>query len=128
MKKYAITLTIEVILTALLAWSMEIMDQTALVNIFHILCDSFFVVGMTTTGIGALVFVSNEGVFDGLIFGMRSFINIFKKNAPRSTETYYDFRMSRAEHKFGFVFLLICGLIFLAIAIVMYLLYCQYSV
>lgn len=128
MKKYAITLTIEIILTALLAWSMEIMNQTALDSIFHILCDSFFVVGVTTTGIGALVFVSNEGVFDGLIFGMRSFINIFKKNAKRSTETYYDFRMSRAEHKFGFAFLLICGLVFLAIAVAMYLLYRQYSV
>ncbi len=128
MKKYAITLTIETLLVALLAWSKDILEQTAMVDIYHILCDCFFVVGVVATGIGALVFVSNEGVFDGITYGLRAFANIFRKEVNRNTESYFDYRTRRAEHKFGFAFLLVCGLIFLAIAVVMLVLYSQYSV
>ncbi len=128
MKKYAITLSIETVLVALLAWSKDILEQTAMVNIFHILCDCFFVVGVVVTGIGALVFVSNEGVFDGISYGLRAFANIFRKEVNRNMESYYDYRTRRSENKFDFVFLLICGLIFLAIAVAMLMFYSKYSI
>lgn len=127
MKKYAITMAIGLVLTALLAWSRDILEQTALVNIFHILCDSFFVVGVVLAGFGALVFVSNEGAFDGIVYGVRSFAQIFRKAEKRIQESYFDFRSRRAQTKFGFAFILICGLILIAVSLVMYVLYCKYS-
>ena len=41
-------------------------------------------------------------------------------------DTFYDYRVSREEKKLPYGFLLICGLIFLAVAFVMYFLYRQY--
>lgn len=127
MKKYAITLTIETILTAIVVWSMGILEKTSPVDVFHILCDGFFVVGVVATGAGALVFVSNLGAFDGLLFAMRSFVNIFKKAPNKNVETYYDYKMRHSDKQFSFAFLLICGLIFIAISLVMLWLYYRYQ-
>lgn len=128
MKKYAFTMAVGLVLTALLAWSRDILNQTAPCDIFHILCDSFFAVGVAVAGLGALVFVSNEGAFDGLTFSVRSFVQIFRKPEKRNRETYFDYRTRKSQTKFGFVFILICGLILIAVSMVMYALYCKYSV
>ena len=121
--KYIITLVVGLGFAAWIAFSRDILEQTQLVNIYHILCDSFFVVGFLITAIGLLIFVSNEGAFDPIVYGMRSFINIFKKREKRKMETYYDFRTARSAHKFSFLFLVICGVVLLAVSGVMYALY-----
>lgn len=120
-------MSVGLILTALLAWSRDVLNQTALCDIFHILCDSFFVVGVTVAGVGALVFVSNEGAFDGLTFSVRAFVQIFRKPEKRNRETYFDYRTKRSQTKFSFAFILICGVILIAVSMVMYVLYCKYS-
>lgn len=127
MKKYAITLTIETVLTAVAVWSMGILEKTSLVDIFHVLCDGFFVVGVVATGVGALIFVSNLGAFDGFLFAMRSFANIFKKASNKNVETYYDYKMRHSDKQFSCAFLLICGLIFIGISMVMLWLYYRYQ-
>jgi hypothetical protein len=124
--KYLITMAVGLILTGLIAFSRGLLEQTELVRIYHILCDSFFVVGILTSSVGALIFVSNEGAFDPLIYGVKSFFNIFKKRENRNLPSYYDYRMARNEHKFPFGFILICGMVFLAVSVVMYMQYCKY--
>ena len=123
--KYCITVVVGALLTGWIAVSRGFLEQVEPVKIYHILCDSFFVVGVLISAVGSLIFVSNEGAFDPLVYGVRSFFNIFKKRENRKTQTYYDFRMARAEHKFSFGFILIVGLIFLAVSAVMYMLYSQ---
>lgn len=125
--KYLITMAVGLILAGWIAFSRGILEQTELVRIYHILCDSFFVVGILTSSVGSLIFVSNEGAFDPLVYGVKSFFNIFKKKEKRDLPTYYDFRMARSEHKFPFGFILICGVIFLAVSAVMYLQYVRYT-
>lgn len=125
-KKYAITLLIGFLAAAWIAWSKDILGQSAAVDVFHILCDAFFVVGVVTTCAGLLVFSSNEGTFDMLIYGTRSFFDLFRKTSKRKYDTFYDYRESRADKKIRFGFLLICGLFFLAVSMVMYYFYCQY--
>lgn len=125
--KYLITMVAGLLITGWIAFSRGILEQTAPVNIYHILCDSFFVVGTLVAAIGALIFVSNEGAFDPIVYGLRSFFNIFKKREKRNMESYYDFRMARSAHKFPFGFILICGMILLAVSAVMYVLYSKYA-
>lgn len=127
LKKYLITLFVGFLAAGLIAWNRGVMDQTGLSAVFHILCDAFFVVGVVVTASGLLIFSSNEGTFDMIVFGLKSFWGLFRKNYVRSTETFYDYRMSRAEKKTPFGFLLICGLFFMAISFVMLFLYHQYS-
>lgn len=126
-KKYAITLLIGFALVALLLWAKDIFAQTEAVDVFHILCDVFFAVGFFITAAGLLVFSSNEGTFDMLVYGTKSFLDLFRKERLKKYDTFYDYRMAKSEKKLPFGFLLICGLFFLAISMVMYYFYRQYS-
>lgn len=126
LKKSLITLLIGFAVAGLIAWTKGVFVQTAPMQIFHILSDSFFVSGVVIAGVGLLVFSSNEGTFDMLAYGMRSFFDLFRRNSAKRYESFYDYRSSRAANKFGFGFLLLSGVIILAIAVVMYLLYRSY--
>lgn len=129
MKKFSITFAIGLVIAAAVACSKELFAQTDPVRIFHILCDSFCVSGVLLAGFGALIFVSNEGAFDGLTYCLRSFAQIFRKPEFRVHESYFDYttRRSRNQKKFSFSYILLCGLLHLAICLVMYALYRYYS-
>ena len=126
-KKFFITMLIGLGAVALILWSKDILQQTAPVEIFHILTDAFFVVGTVITCAGLLVFSSNEGSFDMLVYGVKSFLDMFRKSSMKKYDTFYDYRESRADKKLKFGFLLICGLMFLTISLVMYFFYRQYK-
>ncbi len=126
-KKYLITMAVGCVLTFWVVWAKDIFNQTELVNIFHILCDAFCVSGTVITAAGLLVFSTNEGTFDMLVYGVQSFFGMFRKNYTKKFETFYDYRMDRVEKKVPFGFLVICGLFFLAISLVMYYCYTLYS-
>ena len=127
LKKYLITLLVGFAGVALILWSKDIMAQTAAVDVFHILCDAFFVVGFVITAAGLLVFSSNEGTFDMLVYGVKSFVDMFRKDSIKKYDTFYDYRESRAQSKMSFGFMIICGLFFLAVSMVMYYFYTQYK-
>lgn len=126
-KKYLITLAIDIAAALLIMWSKDLFVQTDPKIIFHILCDAFFVVGVVTTSAGLLVFSSNEGTFDMLVYGVKTFMDLFRKTSLRKYDTFYDYRMSKADQKIKFGFLLICGAVFLALSFVMYYFYYQYK-
>ena len=126
-KKYLITLAIDIAAALLIMWSKDLFVQTDPKIIFHILCDAFFVVGVVTTSAGLLVFSSNEGTFDMLVYGVKTFMDLFRKTSLRKYDTFYDYRMSKADQKIKFGFLVICGAVFLALSFVMYYFYYQYK-
>lgn len=125
--KYLITLFVGLLLAFFVALSKDIFDENNIKDVYHILCDSFFVSGIIMTGMGLLIFVSNEGIFDGLVYGVMSFINLFVPKQSRKYSSFYDYKESKKNSrntKVGFI--LISGLIILIIAIIMYLLYRKY--
>lgn len=126
LKRYLITLAVEAVLVLGILWMKDFFVQTAPVTIYHILTDAFFAVGTVTTCAGLLVFSSNEGTFDVIAYGMSSFFDLFRVHSRKKYDTFYDYRESRANKKLPCGFLTICGLVFLAISIVMYLLYRQH--
>lgn len=123
LKKYAITLAAGIVIAGAVCFAKELFQQTDPQMVFHILSDAFFVAGILITCAGLLIFSSNEGTFDMLVYGMQSFADIFRRNKLRRYETYFDYRESRADKKIKFGFLLLCGLFFLVIAVIMYLIY-----
>lgn len=127
LKKYLITLVIGALLVFGIIWAKDIFAQTALSSIFHILTDAFFAVGTVGICAGLLVLSANEGTFDILVYGVNSFLDFFRSTSKKKYDTFYDYKVSRADKKIRFGFMLICGLIFLAIAFVMYFLYRKYS-
>lgn len=125
--KYFITLLCGFAASMLIFLVKDIFSQTEAVNVFHILCDGFFAVGVVITAMGLFIFTSNEGTFDAIVYGVGSFIDMFRRTSKRKYETLYDYRESRSEKKVKFGFLLICGLFFILLAMVMYLFYRKYS-
>ncbi len=121
--KYLITMFIGLLLAFLVALSKNIFDQTILKNIYHILSDAFFVSGVLITGIGLLVFVSDEGVFDGLSYAVIAFLNMFKSKDTRRFNSLYEYKEYKHREKTRIRFLLISGLILLIIAVLFYILF-----
>ncbi len=121
--KYLVTMVIGLAAAAWMTCSWGLFDQTVAAGAFRILSDAFFVVGAVLTGAGLLVLFTNEGAFDMLAFGGKTLVSMFRKDNGQKRTTFYDYSMKRAEKKVPFGFLLICGVIYLALAVVMLLLY-----
>ena len=126
LKKYLITIGIGLLIAGFVAYSKDLFSQTELSKILHILTDSFFVPAVLITSMGSLMFVSREGAFDGLTFAVTSFIDVFRKQKKNQYTTYYDYKQSKGNRDYEFVFMLVSGLIFLVISGIIYLLYRQY--
>ncbi|MBQ7921146.1 MAG: DUF3899 domain-containing protein [Clostridia bacterium] len=126
MKKYLITILVGLLAVFLILWSKDIFAQNQPVTVFHILCDAFFAVGVVITGVGLLIFSSNEGTFDMLSYGMTSFLDMFRRKKVNQYDSFYDYRKSREEKKISFGFILICGILFLIASGVFYYMYRQY--
>ena len=124
--KYLITFAVGFLMAGLVMVYKDLFSQTELVKIFHILSDSFAIPAVLITGFGGLIFVSNEGVFDGLSYAVTSFIDMFRKEKRNQFRTFYDYKESKSERNMSFGYLLICGLIFIVIDAVMFILYNQY--
>ena len=117
--KYVITLAIGLVAVTGIAWAKDVFAQTEPAAIYHILCDCFFAVGTVLCCAGLLVFSSNEGTFDMMVYGISSFIDLFRAQSKKKYHTFYDYRESRTDAKFPFAFLLLCGLLFVAVSLVM---------
>ena len=128
LKKYLITFGIGLLAVMLIISTKGIFTAKDTAEIFKILCDSTFAVGFTMAGMGLLVYTSNEGVFDGLIFGVSSFINMFRKGHKKKYKDLYEYKESKANKKYGFGYIVICGLIFLVVSLAIMLpLYNKFS-
>ena len=124
--KYAVCFGIEFLIAFLVIWSKGFFSHSTAVNV-QILSDAFFVAGILITSFGLLIFSSNEGMFDMAIYGLNSFIDLFRHESRKKYKTFYEYRESRADKKLEFGFMPICGVFFLIVAVVMYLLYRKYS-
>lgn len=90
-------------------------------RILGILCDAFFIPGIFAFGVGVLIFVANNGVFDMLIYGVSCFIGLFKKDpTKRKYATFYDYHVARAERvKTDCLYLIVVGGTFIIIAAIL---------
>lgn len=127
LKRILITLAIGLVFVLIIAVSKNVFNQTEPDVIFHILSDSFFAIGVVITGFGLLVVATNGGTFDMLVYGCRTFFSLFRRNSVRKYADFYEYRTAREKNKYNPAFLLIAGLIIVAIAIIMYLFYNKYS-
>ena len=126
-KKYLITAVVGLLLVGAIVWSKDLFAQTAPVEVFHILCDAFFAVGVVIFAAGVLVFSSNEGTFDIFVYGVSSFVDMFRKKSQKKYNTFYDYRESREYLKLPFGFLLLTGAVFIAVSLVMLYFYHSYK-
>ena len=121
-KKKLLQYGITAVVGALIAW--WVMDIEGLFIIEGapdhtkaILCDAFFVPGVLLTLIGALVWVSTTGLFDGLGYAVKTAAHMFLPFIKTQRQSYYDYKMEKAEKR-GSVpyFIMIVGIAFILVA------------
>lgn len=88
--------------------------------------DAFFVPGVLITGMGALVFVSVQGVFDMMSFGVKKVLALVRSEEYRAKQpkTYYDYlKLQEERPRTAYGFLLRIGGVFLLLAVVLVVLH-----
>lgn len=85
------------------------------------LCDACFVPAALLLCVGALMFVSNDGLFDMLGYGVQKALTIVLREEKRAKypKTFLEYKQMKWDApKTSFGFLLLAGLIYLLLAFV----------
>ena len=120
LKKYIICFGIASLITFIVFWIKGFFTDSLSVNI-QILSDGFSVSGVLMTLFAGMMFVSGEGALLGISFVLRNIVQAFVPMGRRNHEVYAKYR----ERKLGEIkkstdhCVLITGLLFLAIGIVL---------
>ena len=123
--KYIITFGIGLLIALLVIIYRDTFSQTDKKEIIRYICDGFFVSAICVGGLGLLVFVSNEGAFDMIAYGLSSFFSLFKTK-ERKYNSYFDYKESKAKNKIESGFILYVGLLLLLITIILYFVYSKF--
>ena len=93
---------------------------------YLMLCDAFTVPGVLLFLFGVLIWISNEGTFDGISYGVK---HLFRSLVPfgrtgEAQEKYYDYVQRRREKgKAGFGALMLVGLGYFLVGMVFLILF-----
>ena len=86
---------------------------------YRILCDAFTIPGVILIMVGALIWISNTGFFDGISYSVGIALKRLLPFASIQMEDkYYDYKMRKKEARLkGYHFVFITGAVFLAAAL-----------
>ena len=119
-KKYAVAVIIAAIATVCLLLIFDFFSgELTLQEGMKALSDAFSVTGIIFIAMGALVFVSTQGMFDSVSYAGKFVIRAFIPGA-RSTpmEKYGDYKVGKSEKRIaGYSFLFFVGIAFTLIGI-----------
>ena len=122
--KYSITFSICLIAAFVIMLSKKVFWQEEPKMVYHILTDSFFAPGTIMAAFGLLVFATNEGSFDMLVYGIRRLFVLLKRNARDDKySTFYEYRQAQRENQYDFGYMIIVGLFYIGISMIFLALY-----
>ena len=120
LRKFLICFGIASAIVFAVIWIKGFFTDSASVNL-QILADAFFVSGILFTLFAGMLFVSGEGALLGIGFVLRNVVLTFIPWGRMKHEVYADYRERKLaaakERKYNFV--LITGLLFLAVGIIL---------
>ncbi len=119
-KRYFITITVGLVMVAIMCFMRGILSAEGAM-VYHLLSDAFAVPGLFILAAGILVMVSNEGLFNGISYGVRAVTRaLTNRHEPKMEESFYEYnlRKSGQEHiRFGH--LIIVGVMFIVISVIL---------
>ncbi len=122
--KYAVTAAFSAIPVLLILWLLGLSSAETAVEKYRILSDAFAVPGVVLMLFAGLVWVSNDGFFDGLGYAFSRVRGMFIPMAKIKHQTYYDYKMEkRGKEPHHFWHLFLVGLAYTLIAVVFLMLY-----
>lgn len=116
--QYLITALVGLVISVIVICVGRIWEITAMRELMGLLCNAFFVPGVFILGAGIIVFASNGGAFYIVGYGMRVFIDKFRRDlSKRKYKDYYEYQEEKKKKKIKFGFLLIVGGAFLLVSV-----------
>ena len=115
--KYGITAAVCLALAAVYCLLRDI-SRLSLLGRYRTLCDAFTVPGLLCLCVGSLLWVSNDGFFNGLGYCLHVAWKALLPGGRQHIERYKEYVERHNRKKVtGFSFLLVCGGVCMAIAI-----------
>lgn len=117
--RYGITTLVGLLLAFFATLVQGIFSQTDTVAVMKILCNAFFASGVIIACVGLLVVATEGGAFDMLAYAVVLIFDGLRKDVTkRKYKDFYEYKQAKKEKKRSFAYLLIVGLIFIAISLV----------
>lgn len=124
--RYGITLALGAALTWLILDLQGYAYLTSDMARYRLLSNAFTIPGTIMLMVGLLVLISSTGVYDGLGYTLRWLRMTLLPFDTAKHERYYDYvQRKRSLPRLHGGFLIVCGIIFLAIAVVFLILFYQ---
>ena len=124
LRRYAITAALGAVLVFVIVSVRGIFSENSVREVMRLLSDASFAVGVILSGVGLLFFVSNDGLFDMLSFSMMLLFSKFKRDvSDRKYKDFYEYREAKKGRKRSFVYLLLVGLGYIALAAIFLFIY-----
>lgn len=115
--RYVITLGVGAGFVFLTLWLNDYSLITETVDKYRLLTDAFSIPGIIFIMVGCLVFVSTDGFFDMITFGLAKAKSMLIPFSKKSDETFYDYKQRKAKNRLsGYSFLFFSGLAYLIVA------------
>lgn len=120
--RYLITSLIGAAIVIAVVCGYKIWEMDNVVSQMALLSDGFFAAGGVIFAFGLLIFVSDRGVFDMLMFAGILFINLFRKDVNKRKykdfKEYSDARAAKDKHSILYMIIvggayIVCAVIFL---------------
>ena len=123
---YVVSAVVGMVVFTIIVCTKKIWNYDDGKQVLRILSDAFFVPGVILAGVELLIFASNGGAFDMLSYAFIRFCDLFRRDVRnKKYKDFYEYREAKKDKKRGMAFMLIVGVIFIALAGIMLIAYYQ---
>lgn len=123
---YVVSAVVGMVVFTIIVCTKKIWNYDDGKQVLRILSDAFFVPGVILAGVGLLIFASNGGAFDMLSYAFIRFCDLFRRDVRnKKYKDFYEYREAKKDKKRGMAFMLVVGVIFIALAGIMLIAYYQ---
>ncbi len=127
--RYLITFGAALAVSMLIIWLRDLNYAESAAERYKILSDAFTVPGVVLVCFSGLLKLSSDGFFDSIAYSFSRVGGMLIPFFKTKHETYYDYKMRKAEKRgqINFRFLFLVGMVFIIISLIFILLYEKYK-
>ena len=120
-KTYLITTIVAICMIAVICVIQGIFEAEDLQMVIRRLSDGCFITGVLLAGIGLIIYALNEGVFNGIAFGLKTLGRTFsaRKDEKIREEDFYEYNKRMMEKRKSFRHLVIVGAVAIVVSVVL---------
>ena len=120
-KTYLITSIVAMIMIAVISVMQGVFEAEDLQMVVRRISDGCFITGVLFTGLGLLIYALNEGIFNGIAFGLKTLGRTFTthKDEKIREENFYEYNARLQEKKKSFLHLVIVGMIVIVLSVIL---------